>query len=184
VQAQADPLLGKFSLSEANGQVAISWQIVAGSTCNGIQIYHSTDAISFSRIGYIPGICGSVSEAVNYSFTDTTPVLNAINYYYLELGGVGSTQVIAIEIVDKGNGGYQIRPHPVQNEGVIYFEAQVGNVYILRLYDPMGKEVFYRRTPDDHFDILTSSFAPGQYVFTISSADDAAVITGKLIVQH
>src|SRR5687768_12462136 len=83
-QAQGSPILGKFSLSESNGQVALDWQIVAGSTCNGIQIYRSTDAVQYSQIGNIAGICGSITEAVNYFFTDTTPVKNAINYYYLE----------------------------------------------------------------------------------------------------
>ncbi len=183
-QAQADPLLGKFSLSEANGQVAISWQIVAGTTCNGIQIYRSSDAITFSRIGFIAGICGSVSEPVSYSFSDTTPVLNAINYYYLELGGVGSTQVIAIEIIDKGHAGYHIRPHPIQNTGTIYFDAEAGNDYILHIYDPSGKKVFSAKTSDDHFDILTSSFAPGQHVFTISKIGHVAGITGKLMIQQ
>lgn len=183
VQAQADPILGKFSLSESKGQVAISWQIIAGNTCNGIQIYRSIDAVNFTRIGYIGGICGSIYEPVNYFFTDTTPVKNAVNYYYLEFGGVGSSQVIAIEVIDKGHAGYQIRPHPIQHSGTIYFDAQVGEVYTLRLYDPTGKEIFSAKTSDDRFDVFTSAYAPGHYVFTISASGNGAGIKGKLIIQ-
>ena len=183
VQAQQDSILGKFSLSESNGLVAISWQIVAGSTCNGIQIYRSTDAVNFTRIGYIPGICGSLDEPVNYSFTDTTPVRNAINYYYLEFGGVGASQVIGIEVIDKSQSGYQVRPNPIQNEGTIYFESQIGIDYLLRIYDAMGKEVYSAETTGDHFDIITSDFSPGQYVFIISTSGDAASFKGKFIVQ-
>lgn len=181
--AQADSLLGKFSLSESNGQVALSWQMLAGNTCNGIQIYRSINGIDFTRIGIIVGICGSITEPVNYFFTDTTPVKNEINYYYLEFGGFGPSNTIAIEIIDNGNSGYQLRPHPFQDSGTIFFDAESGKDYTLRMFDLMGKEVFSAETSEDKFDIITSGLIPGQYVFTISDFGNTARLTGKLIVQ-
>ena len=184
VKAQADTLLGKFSLSESNGQVAISWQMLAGNTCNGIQIFRSINGTDFSRIGVIPGICGSVSEPVNYFFTDTMPIQNAINYYYLEFGGFGATQVIAIEIINMGEDGYHLRPHPFQNTGTIYFESSGGQEYILHIYDLNGKEILVDKTSDNHFEVITSDFIPGQYIFTISGSVNRGRIKGKLLVQH
>jgi hypothetical protein len=184
ITAQSNPILGKFSLSESKGHVTMYWQILAGNTCNGIQIYRSIDTLNFSRIGFIGGICGSVSESVNYIFTDSMPVLNAINYYYLEFGGVGSSQIIATEVIDKGRLGYQIRPHPVQDAGVIYFEAQVGVEYILQIFDLLGKEVYSAETSKDYFDFITSTFVPGPYVFSISALGLAPSISGILFIQH
>ena len=184
VKAQADTLLGNFSLSESNGQVAISWQMLAGNTCNGIQIFRSINGTDFSRIGIITGICGSVSEHVNYFFTDTMPVQNAINYYYLEFGGFGATQVIAIEIINLGQAGYHLRPHPFQNSGTIYFESSSGQDYILQIYDLNGKEIHVDKTADDHFEVITSDFIPGQYIFTISGSVNHGRIKGQFLVQH
>jgi len=183
-QAQTDPILGKFSLSESNGQVSMYWQILAGRTCNGIQIFRSTDKVNYARIGFIGGICGSVTEPVNYFFVDTTPVLNMINYYYLEFGGVGTSHVIAVEIVDKRNGGYQIRPHPIQSAGRIYFEAIGGEVYILRVYDVLGHELFSDETSTSFFEINASTLPPGCYTFSILAAGSARRFAGKLLIQQ
>ena len=184
VQAQADSLLGKISLSESNGQVALSWQMLAGNTCNGIQIYRSVNGSNFSRSGIIVGICGSISEPVNYFFTDTMPVQNAINYYYLEFGGFGASRVIAIELINKGQDGYHLRPHPFQNTGTIYFEDSNGEDHILQIYDLFGKAIHLAKTSDDHFEVITSAFIPGQYIFTISGSGNRGSIHGKFLVQH
>ena len=184
VNAQADSLLGKFSISESKGQVLISWQMLAGNTCNGIQIFRSANGTDFSRIGIIVGICGSIFEPVNYFFTDTMPAQNAINYYYLEFGGFGATEVIAIEIVNTGQNGYQLRPHPFQDTGTIYFEDLNGQDHILQIYDLLGNEILLAKTSDAQFEIITSSFIPGQYIFIISGSGNQSKIKGKFLVQH
>ena len=184
VNAQADSLLGKFSLSESKGQVLISWQMLAGNTCNGIQIYRSVNGTDFSRIGIIVGICGSIFEPVNYFFTDTMPVQNAINYYYLEFGGFGATQVLAIEIVNTGQHGYHLRPHPFQDTGTIYFEDENGQENVLQIYDLLGNEILLAKTSDDQFEVTTSTFIPGQYIFIISGSGNQDKIKGKFLVQH
>ena len=184
LNAQADSLLGKFSLSESKGQVLLSWQMLAGNTCNGIQIYRSVNRTDFSRIGIIVGICGSTFEPVNYFFTDTMPAQNAINYYYLEFGGFGATQVIAIEIVNTGRNGYHLRPHPFQDTGTIYFEDSDDQDHILQIYDLLGNEILLAKTSDDQFEVTTSSFIPGQYIFVISVSVNEDKIKGKFHVQH
>jgi len=98
--AQNHPILGKFSISENNGDVYLSWSIIAGSSCNGIQIYRSIDSINFSQIGDIPGVCGSVDFTQTYDFTDNNPVKNKVNYYRLELGNQDFSQIVSIEIID------------------------------------------------------------------------------------
>ncbi len=90
VYAQHNPIPGNFSLFENNGKVYLNWSIVSGSTCNGIQIYRSTDSVMFTQVGNIPGICGSSSSAISYNFIDDNPVKNKVNYYRLELGNNGS----------------------------------------------------------------------------------------------
>ena len=112
------------------------------------------------------------------------PAQNAINYYYLEFGGFGASQVIAIEIINKGPGGYHLRPHPFQSAGTIYFESVSGEDYSLQIYDLFGKEILLAKTSDDYFEIITSALIPGQYVFTITGSESRDRIKGKFLVQH
>ncbi|MBA2421837.1 MAG: hypothetical protein H0V61_01240 [Chitinophagales bacterium] len=48
VFAQHNLILGNFSLFQSNGKVYLNWYIVSGSSCNGIQIYRSTDSVMFT----------------------------------------------------------------------------------------------------------------------------------------
>ena len=182
-QAQGSPLLGKFSLSQFEGRVSLFWQIVEGSTCNGIQIYRSTDTINFQRIGYIGGTCGSLDEPVNYTFTDPLPVENTVNYYYLELGTIGISEVLSIEVFSSTNGGYVIRPHPIVDQGSIYFEAPGNDANLLQVFDIEGKVVYSAESADVFFEINTTSLPSGLYPFTISSIN-SVIIQGSFLVQH
>ena len=87
VFAQHNSILDNFTVFENNENVYLNWTIISGSTCNGIQIYRSTDNLSFTQIGSIARICGSSSQPRNYAFTDNNPEKNKFNCYRLELGG-------------------------------------------------------------------------------------------------
>ncbi len=182
--AQGNPLLGKFSVSQYDGRVSLFWQIVEGSTCNGIQIYRSTDSIDFQRIGYIAGICGSLTEPVNYNFTDELPIENTINYYYLELGTVGTSDIISIDVFPATGGSYVIRPHPIVDQATIFFDAVGNDVNALRVYDFGGQEVYRSDTPNVFFEINTASLPSGLYPFTITSSGNNLHIKGTFLVQH
>lgn len=182
--AQGSPMLGKFSGDQQGNTVSLYWQILAGSTCNGIQIYRSTDSLNFVRIGYIPGICGHEFEESNYYFTDTLPLPNAINYYYLELGTVGVSDVLSVNVISSGSSGYQIRPHPVVDRATIYFDPLRTSAHEIRIYDMRGIEVFYEKTADNFFEIETTSIPSGSYAFKILSVDSNDSVKGVMIVQH
>jgi hypothetical protein len=182
--SQGSPMLGKFSGDQQGTTVSLYWQMLAGSTCNGIQIYRSTDSLNFVRIGYIPGICGHEFEESNYYFTDTLPLPNAINYYYLELGTIGVSDVISVNVISSGSSGYQIRPHPVVDRATIYFDPLSTSAHEIRIYDMQGIEVFYEKTTDNFFEIESSSIPSGSYAFKILSVDGNDSVKGVMIVQH
>lgn len=182
--AQSHPILGKFFVSENSGSVFLSWSIVAGSTCNGIQIYRSTDSLSFTQIGEIPGVCGSFDFIQPYDFTDNNPVKNKINYYRLELGDLGFSQTVSIEIIDIAQNGYQIRPHPANAETKIYFDNNNRQEQQFNLYNMHGVVVFTSTTNNDFIPVNTSLFQSGLYLFAISVQGNPPAIKGRLLVQH
>jgi hypothetical protein len=181
--AQTGPVIDNFNISKSGNQVLLSWRMLAGNTCNGISIFRATDTIHFSQIGLIPGICGSTIESVRYTHTDLSPVQNSINYYRLEFGGIGISEIISIDIIDLGPSGYQVRPNPVRDEAKIFFTNDEGFQHQLKLYSMNGIEVFKASTNEEYFSIKSTFLEAGLYMFTISTSGAPPVLTGKLIVQ-
>ncbi len=181
--AQTHPMLSNFSVAEINGQTYLSWTIIAGSTCSGIQIYRSTDSLNFTMIGEISGVCGSVSEPQNYSFTDSDPVFNSVNYYKLELGGQGFSQVVSVKIIALQN-GYQVQPQPANAETRIYFDNDQGQQHELSVYNTAGVKIMSSITESNYFHVITAKFPAGVYVFTIAGSGDGRTVQGKFAVHH
>ena len=182
VFAQHNPILDNFTVFENNGKVYLNWAIISGSTCNGIQIFRSTDSINFTQVGSIAGICGNSSKAVSYNFTVNNPEKNKINYYRLELGNNGSSEILSVEIIDIES-GYQIRPNPVIGKVKIYFDNNTEFQHRLFIYNLNGIQIFSSTTKEDFFELNTETFLSGIYLFTISTKGNLPKATGKLMVQ-
>ena len=181
--AQHNPILANFTATENKGKVYLSWNIVSGSTCNGIQIYSSTDTVNYTPIGSIAGICGSSSAPISYSFTDIKPEKNKINFYRLELGNNGLSEIISVEIIDLNNNGYQIRPSPVIDKAKIYFNNDTKIKYQLSIYNLNSILIFAASTQDSFFEINTENFHSGIYLFTIATEGNLPKVVGKFMVQ-
>jgi len=181
---QKHPILANFSISEFKCDVFLRWSILAGSSCDGIQIYRSTDSINYTEIGSINGICGSVEYEQPYDFTDNNPVKNKINYYRLELGLQGFSQIVSVEIFEIETNGYQIRPHPANNETKIYFNNNKRQEQRFILYNNNGIEVFTTTTNDNFLELNTVLLQSGIYFFKISDSANTPIAQGKLLVQH
>lgn len=182
--AQQNPILGHFSVSEGNGKVFMSWQIIAGSTCNGIQIYRSIDSLHFIEIGDIPGIYGNITTAQDYDFIDYEPEINKINYYRLQLGNNGFSEIIAVEIIRLEIGGYQIRPNPVSTVAKIYFNNIKKEPHQFVLYNLKGILVTNLSSNEDFFDFNANNLDSGLYFFSISNANNLVKAKGKMIIQR
>jgi hypothetical protein len=182
--AQNEGILDKFNGIGNNGLVYLDWVITSGRTCDGTRIFRSTDSLTFIQIGDIQGICGSDSSPQPFSFIDENPVKNKTNYYRLELGNNGYSDIVAVEIIDLGNEGYQVRPNPVMTQAKIYFENDVHAKYQLRLYDQGGVVVYSDFSSESHFDLSTAHLRAGVYIFTLSPSGRSSTINGRLLIQH
>ncbi len=180
--AQADSILSYFSASENNGTVYLSWQIKSGSTCNGIQIYRSNDSLNFIQIGDFPGICGDISFAQDYNYTDHNPIKNSLNYYRLELGNNGYSQVVSVEVIDIAATGFQVRPNPATTQVEILFDNNNSIKHNLNLYSVTGALVFSTSGKQDYFELDTRALSNGTYLFTISNSANATNLQGKIMV--
>lgn len=179
--SQSHPILENFYLIETNGSVILNWTIKGGSTCNGIQIYRSTDTINYSQVGEIAGVCGNSSSPQPYTYTDDSPEKNKINYYKLQLGQEGFTTIISVEIIDVGNSGNQVRPNPAKDNARIYFKNEKNENSTLFMYGSSGTVVLNENSDTDYFDLDFSGIISGTYVFTIYQGNKS-VTTGRIII--
>lgn len=185
IYAQNNPILDNFIISSNNGIVFLNWIIKSGGTCNGIQIYRSSNNSSFKEIGTIAGICGNLSTPTSYNFIDENPVKNTINYYRLELGGNGTSQTLSIEIIDIDSEGSQVRPNPVFDDSRIYFNNNsTKDMYYLNVFDVNGKFIDKLITKETFFEIYSGKYSNGNYFFNILSSDKIIISKGKFTVIH
>lgn len=182
LKAQQTAILESFDATAINGKVQLSWQIIAGSTCDGIRIFHSTDSINYTQVGEIIGVCGSFTEPVNYSFTHDMPHQNGRNYYRLQLGTLGKSPTVVVSLVDTKSAGYQIRPHPVNGAAMLYFENPNQQPHTLTVYNISGRQVEKYYTSTNAFYIQPEGAANGLYLFTIADDKENIKLKGKLLI--
>lgn len=181
--AQDDPFLDFIGGTENDGKVFLQWVMKAGTSCDGIRIYRSTDNQYFEQIGRISGICGSPDFAVGYTFTDESPSMNQSNYYRLELGNLGFSKTIAIAVFDFGTNGCRLFPQPVKYQAVLYFENSSQTAKQLTLLDLNGKLVYQAETNGDSFQLDAETLPSGMYVFRIEGNKNQSGIQGKILIS-
>lgn len=178
-----DSIVKDFITVQFEGKVQMSWVIQSGNTCDGIRVFRSQDGINYEQIGSIPGICGSPYASIAYDFTDTSPLLNQLNYYKLELGNLGFSRVARMFVVDLTQKAYLIIPHPAVGTTKIFIDNPLQKEYELVLRDAGGKIVGTTTTNTSYFELYVNDLTNGMYIFSISNEGEQKIINGKLVVH-
>jgi len=168
-----------FGIPQAK-QVQLRWVIRSGQTCNGTLIERSTDTVHWMSIGDIPGVCGSSSTPVPYNFIDEFPVQNAVNFYRLELGGQGYSNVVGVPYYDFVEDGYVLIPNPAHEKATLYFSTSLTEAFTVSLFDLSGKRVIQKTGSGTNYALNLESLPSGTYLFVISRKGKQTV-SGKLI---
>jgi hypothetical protein len=182
LKAQESESLDAINALENNAKVYLRWTMKSGNTCNGIRIYRSLDSTNFNTIGQINGICGSSTESISYDFIDESPTLNAVNYYTIELGSLGFSKVISVEVLDFKS-GILVRPQPSQANVELVFKNELSDVYSIQIYNLQGKVLLEKSGNSDRFNIDLSYHPNGIYLYKIYNNEKGDLSTGKIIKQ-
>ncbi len=181
----AHPIVKTYTANVINNKVLVKWVIKGGYTCNGIDIYRSTNSIHFNKIGTIAGICGSTDFPVSYQWFDKKIEPNAINYYKLDLGGQGFTKTISIHYTKLNFNNYLIYPNPVSSTSILSFSNPKKEIHSLFIYNMEGKQVYTENNiAGNQVSINGTELNKGMYFFVIQQNNEASkTIKGKFIVQ-
>ncbi|MFT4679165.1 MAG: hypothetical protein ACI84C_002668 [Flavobacteriales bacterium] len=181
--AQDDAVLGYFTAVQNDDHIQISLAILRGSSCQGIGLERSSDALNFEPIDFIPGVCGGSEFTEVYSFTDKSPLEYSDNHYRLKLGSKGLSHSISIRFV-RLEDGYRIYPTPAQNWAVIKYDNPTALEYYFTVYSINGQLLESEpsiTTNEIYMDL--GHYSSGTYIFQLSNPS-VPTITGRLIVSQ
>lgn len=175
-------IISSFNGSQLNQTVYLAFTISAGQTCNGIEIQRSTDSVQFYKIGDIAGICGSVSTPVNYSYADSFPVHNTVNFYRIAPGNADWSTIIKVFFRSTGEKDFVVSPNPFHTTASISFKNPLRKVIEWKLVDATGKQVNNGTTKDESFTVDRKNLSAGLYFLNIIF-DNKDFEKAKLIVE-
>ncbi len=178
--AQSHPILSFFNGEAQNGQVLLSWNISGGNNCNGIIIYHSSDNVSYTEIGEIPGLCGEIIDSEPYSFLHSNPIENQLNYYKLQLGSQGFTTPLEVLFYNTKEIGFAVFPNPSDDLVNIYIDNAYQNATI-DIIDINGKKVLSSKYISGVMNpISIGEWESGTYIIRLLN-DNSIVGTDRII---
>ena len=181
---RSQSILSSFDIDISQGNVLLAWTIKSGSTCNGMQVLRSKDSMNFILIEDIQGVCGSLSSSVSYTFTDHTPILNAINYYKIDFGGLEQSPVLGIEVINVLTNSFLLRPNPVTGASDLYFENDNQNEVVLKVFDDFGDVIYKNQTISNIFILDSTTFSSGLYYFSLENMKTRNIINGKAVIVN
>jgi len=181
-RCEAQNELLSFSGVQVSDHVQLTFTMRAGITCNGLVIEHSSSPAGFTEAGNIPGVCGSASEDLTYTFNDNMPLVNGVNYYRLNLGNLGYSDVIQVDFFRYDENGIVVFPNPATDEAVIYFLNPAKGEHTVMIYDATGKRKKKFITRADKIRLERGSFNSGVFFIEIFRNSDRKIVgTAKVV---
>ncbi|MBL7926407.1 MAG: T9SS type A sorting domain-containing protein [Bacteroidia bacterium] len=146
--------------------IFISFTTVQGVSCLDAELQHSSDSIFFTTIYTIPGICGSAFNEESYSYLHTNPVINAVNYYRINLRASGYSGFIGVKFFNYGSSPLHISPMPITDVSNLHFEGNNKANEIL-IFDLKGRLVLKTHTLQNDVSINAAPLNNGLYVLQL-----------------
>ncbi|MGK0389070.1 MAG: photosystem II stability/assembly factor-like uncharacterized protein [Maribacter sp.] len=124
-----------------NNSVKLQWATATEQNTDLYEIQRSSDAISWTSI-LKEEAAGNSNSLLNYETWDRSP-LTGISYYRLKDidfdGQFSYSEIKSVNIEDSRNMEIKVFPNPTENE--ITIEGDGINLYQVRFYDLLGKDV-------------------------------------------
>lgn len=161
--------LGEFNVQAEQNHVQIRFTTKAGFTCEDIIIRHGTDSSQLSPIYTYLGICGSTSEEVTYTYLFNSVVFNVPNYFQIDLGQFGKSDLKQISIVKRNGLQPIVFPNPIQANSLLLFSNVGRELATVTVYTTQGTSIaqtiktYGESIPISDFQLIV----PGIYFYTI-----------------
>ncbi|RLD25502.1 MAG: hypothetical protein DRI54_04730 [Bacteroidetes bacterium] len=170
--SQEHEILSYFFGLIKDDQIILKWGIIGGNTCNGILINHSIDDVNYTQVGEIPGICGSQTTELPYTFIHDSPVSGQKNYYKLELGLQGSSTPLIITFYNTSENGYLLFPNP--GNDLLQIVVTGNGEPVELIYSDVSGKIFgsFNSNSGEVISVPTQEWVSGVYFISIYKAEE------------
>lgn len=168
-----------FEAVQLQDKIHISWTMNAGTTCTGLKVQHSEDSLNFITIYEYPGICGNASTTETYTYNHT-PKPNTYNYYRLDMGIYGLSEIKKVTFIGYTNNSYVI-DYNTSTGLKIYFQNSLNDNYTFEIYNLSGKIIDSKNINSSEIPIPPFALKTGVYVFSLISQQGNS-FSGKFVI--
>ena len=182
ISVSQNPAVSNFSGVQYKDSVLLNFVMNKGYSCNGINIERSDDSLNFYLIGDIQGVCGSPDFEVPFQYTDKSPLQNADNFYRLDLGNLGNSEIIKVHFAKLNIAGYSFFPNPCKDNCALYFENPKNDEVEFFLFYFSGKLIEQKKQRGSKIEINTKNLSSGIYYYRIGNSRDAR-FSGKFVIM-
>lgn len=170
--------LNQLNLFQSSGRVFLRFEISAGNTCDGIQVFRAGLGADFEEIGGFPGICGSDSVALAYTFADDNPIVNQPSRYKLAFGGFGFSKILSIEVYKIPGNGFLIT-RSESGERTIRVDNPAGESLDWVIVGISGKEMGRGTTGGSGIQVPENRLPAGLYRFQVFFSRSGNRVSGS-----
>ncbi len=180
LQVRSQTRIYNFTALPLTDSIRLSFTVLSGSTCAGWQILKGSDSLNLQQIYNYPGLCGNVSFAENYKYTDFSPNKSTPNFYQIVIPPSDYSPVKRVDIATTFS-NLLIYPEPVEDILNITINGQKNYYYEINIYDRFGrKQGFSSGDVIDRITVNVSGLVEGVYVFYIAKSG-GGVYKGKFL---
>ncbi len=185
VLSAAAQRISNFSVSQNGNVVTYRFLFTAGSTCQGYQLLHSSDSLTYVTVKDYAGICGASGAAEPFDGLHEFPVQNAWNYYKVQLATFEQSEVRRIFVSSDGKLRATVFPNPSFSEAdQLRFRLGGGNNIRVQgfVYDQLGiaRDFIDTVTTADSAPLNLVNYENGFYLLWLT--DGTRIYTGRIVL--
>ncbi len=149
-------------------EVRLKWTIEAGSTCQGMRIYHGVSLDSLSLDTIYNGVCGDPNFSQTYIYWHESPAEGEVNYYQIVFGRVIPSNIQSILYINLGLDDFKYGPNPFR-DSISFFQNESNEPVVISIFDLFGNR-FFSDVPfeGNRLDLDLGLLPYGNYLFTVS----------------
>lgn len=177
------PILASFVLVQVDNTVQLTFGVLGGASCNGVEWERAGEDLVFETVGAISGVCGGSEFTEYYSLTDEDPIEGEVSYYRLVLGSQGRSSTVSFQFIALDD-GVKVYPNPAQKEVNVRFSNPSQKNAQLILRNLQGQNVLELNGNSDQWIFDVGLLPEGMYVLSVLSDDDSISFQRRLMVVH
>ena len=164
------PILVSFELVQVDNTVQLTFGILGGASCNGVQWERAGADLNFEAIAAISGVCGGSEFTEYYSLVDEAPLTGEESFYRLVLGNQGRSQERSFLFVALDD-GVKLYPNPSSAVVNLRFSNPSQKLVKIRVFDISGSLVFEDLSQNGEYQLNVTDLRRGVHLVEVQTGD-------------